>query len=110
MAKDSRAIIYTITCFQKVEMDDKGWLRTGASRTFGYFAEKDDAVEAMHHNTLDMWEYLYDYAVIEAMREGVHCECEEEIWFQYDRKRGGFFEIPKPEAVIKSHVCNFALG
>jgi hypothetical protein len=110
MPEDTRATIYTITCFQKLELDDRGWLRTGAQRTFGFYTERKDAIQAMNENWCDMCEYLYDYAVIEAMREGIHCDVDEEIWFQWNDKRKGFFEIPKPECVTKSHICNFALG
>lgn len=110
MSNDTRATIYTITCFQKLEMDDKGRLRTGASRVFGFYTKREDAIQAMHENWCDMFEYLYQYAVVEAMKEGIHCDVDEEIWFQFDENKRGFFEIPKPDCVIKSCLCNFALG
>ena len=110
MSEDTRATIYTMTCFAYLELDERGRLRTGGSRTFGYYTNRDWAIEDMHCNNCDMWERTYDYAVIEAMREGVHSECDEEIWFKYDQERNGFFEIPKPEAVVKSHQCNWAFG
>ena len=109
-SKDTRGTIYVMTCFAKLELDEHNHLHTGGSRTFGYYLNRDWAIEDMHRNNCDMWEYTYDYGVIEAMREGVHSECDEEIWFKYDRERNGYFEIPKPEAVIKSHLCNFAFG
>lgn len=106
--EDTRATIYTITCFSKLEKDEKGWLRTGAQRTFGYYMERDVAIQALHENWCDMFEYLYEYAVIEAMREGIHCDVAEEIWFQWDNERKGFFEIEKPDCT--QSVCNFAIG
>lgn len=110
MPEDTRATIYTITCFARCELNEKGRLRLGAQRTFGYYTNRDDAIQAMHENWCDMFECLYTYAVVEAMREGIHCDVDEEIWFQWDDESKGFFEIPKPEAVIKSCFCNFALG
>lgn len=108
--KDNRKSIYVLTCFAKLELDDRGYLHTSGQRTFGYFTRLKDAINAMHTNYLDMWERCYDYGLIETMKEGVHSDCTKERWFKYDQERNGFFEIDKPEAVRQSCLCNFAFG
>ena len=55
-----------------------------------------------------MWEFCYDYAVLEKADEGICPNCEERQWFKFDREHNGYFEIEEPECV--KHICNFALG
>lgn len=101
-------MIYAITCFAKCEKDNRGWFHSAGQRTFGFFHEKHNAIQALHTNESDMRECTYDFAVIEALHEGIHCEVEEEIWFQWDETKQGFYEIQKPDATYGT--CNFALG
>lgn len=100
--------MYFITCFEKLEKDKLGWLNTGASRTFGYYKELKDAKEALNNNSCDMHEYLYKYAIVEEIGEGIHYFAENRWFFEYDDKKGGFFEIEEP--AITKNTCNFALG
>jgi len=100
--------MYFITCFEKIEIDNRGWLDVGASRTFGFFNNKGKAFDSLHHNSCDMCEHLYEYAVVEAMEEGIHPVVVDRQFFKYDQERGGFFEISEPEEF--KHYCNIALG
>lgn len=100
--------MYFITCFEKISTTLLGWLDIGSSRTFGFYSIYEQAVEALHNNYLDMFECLYEYAVVEHINEGIHPEVISRQFFSYNRKRKGFFEKNEPKE-FKGY-CNIALG
>lgn len=100
--------MWFITVMVKVEPSEYGFPDFGGSRTWGYYKEKDNAIVALNHNWTDIWEYCYDFAVLEKMDEGVPAYCEERYWFKYDKERNGYFEIEEPGCV--KHLFNFAIG
>ena len=100
--------MFFITCFQKIEKDERGRLRVGAERTFGFRETLALVEEALNNNICDMHEYLYNYAVVEEMGPYIHPDVEQEVWFQWDCERKGFFRIEKPPETYG--VCNFAFG
>ena len=55
-----------------------------------------------------MWEYLYDYAVVEEMEPGIHPDVKNRWFFKFDREKNGFFRMDEPEEF--AHYCNIALG
>lgn len=79
--------MYFITCFQKYEIDKNGWPDIGASRTFGYYVNKGDAVEAVIKNYCDIQEMIYNYAVIEHIVEGVYNPANERLFFGWNEDR-----------------------
>ena len=56
--------MFFITCFEKVDKDKLGWLDMGSSRTFGFKETLEDAEYALNHNSCDMWETVYNYAIV----------------------------------------------
>lgn len=100
--------MFFITCFEKVSTDDLGWISMGATRTFGYERTFTDAKYALNTNCYDMHEYLYDYAVVEDICDGIHPHCKDRWFFKYDSEKDGFFEIDEPAEF--EHYCNIALG
>lgn len=100
--------MFFITCFSKIETDKLGWLDMGASRTFGFKETFEDAECALNYNACDMWEYLYDYAIVEEINPGIHPIAENRWFYKYDRKKNGFFRMEEPEEF--KHYCNIALG
>lgn len=101
--------MWFITVFNKIECDEHGWLDCGGQRTWGYYAERNTAVQALHENWTDMWEYCYNYAVIEQYEEGISgYVIGSRQWFKWDDERAGYFEIDEPKEV--KHYCSFALG
>lgn len=101
--------MWFITVFQKIEPADNGWPEFGATRTWGFYSKRETAVQALHENWTDMWEYLYDYAVIEKYDEGIsHYEHGSRKWFKFDRGSNGYFEIEEPDCV--GCLCSFAFG
>ena len=106
--------MWFITVFEQVEPDLEdevfGFPDLGDQRTWGYYSEHEKAVQALHKNMGDMWEYSYDYAVIEQIGEGIcaYADPKNRQWFKYDQERKGYFEIEEPECV--KHIVNFAIG
>ena len=101
--------MYFITCFEKCKTHHElGFFDGGDSRCFGYYEYLYDAVKALKENRCDMHEYIYWYAVIEKIGEGIHPTVEREYWFKYDKEQDGFFKIKKPKET--RCVCNHALG
>ncbi len=79
------------------------------SRCWGFYFNRDNAVNALHHNITDMHERLYNYAVIEGYREGIGHEVKEKRqFFKYDKERDGYFEIEEPEEL--KYLVSFSIG
>ena len=100
--------MFFITCFSKVAKDDLGWLDMGTSRTFGFKETFEEVEYALNHNVCDMWEYLYDYAIVEEMHPAIHPTVENRWFYKYDREKNGFFSMEEPEEF--KYCCNIALG
>lgn len=101
--------MWFITVFERVELNDKGWADFGCQRTWGFYAERERAVQALHENWTDMWETCYDYAVIEKYDEGIsHYDFDNRQWFKFDEEHNGYFEIDEPYGL--KHIGSFALG
>ena len=52
----------------------------GGSELVGYYSSKEEAFNAVHNNRGDMYETLYDYAIIEEVEEGLY-PCSMTRWF-----------------------------
>lgn len=107
--------IWVITVFEKVdtlksEKDgrDLGWPDTGSRCTWGFYYDKEKALDALRTNATDMWETCYDYAVLEKYRPGVPGDCygEPAQFFKYNEEKNGYFMIPTPDAL--KHSIGFA--
>lgn len=79
------------------------------NRCFGYFHSKEQAMDAVLNNTGNICDFLYDYAVIEHIEAGIHPLVEEEIWFQFDNKKNGWYKIEDKPFFLKNTI-NFAIG
>ena len=103
-------VLWFITVFEKSEQDDLGWPHMGASRCWGFYENKSDALLALYENRTDLWEGCYHYAVLEAYHPGISGYAFEygRQFFQYDKEHNGYFEIDEP-AVFK-HTCSFGIG
>jgi len=100
--------MFFITCFSKCKKNENERFDTGYTRTFGYFDNLEICRRALHENWCDMHEYLYEFAVVEYIEQGIHSHAKEMAWFRWDDEKEGFFEINKPECTI--HYSNYALG
>ena len=98
---------YFITVMSKLD-DSKGYLSIGASRTWGFYTTLEQAFYAVSENISDLWETIYDYAVIEAYNAGISGYCFERWFFKYNQETEHYDPIQTPEAV--KHYAGFALG
>lgn len=89
--------IYVITVMTKSARDGHGYCTHGNTRIWGFWYDKEIALQALHENWTDMWEYTYNYAVLEEYQEGTIARFVSAQWFKFDRERDGYFEIEKPE-------------
>lgn len=101
--------MWFITVFTKIEPIESSWPEFGYQRTWGFYSDRETAVKALHENWTDMYEYCYNYAVLEKFEEGIsHYVFDSRQWFKFDHEREGYFEIEEPECV--KHLGSFAIG
>ena len=102
--------MWFVTVIEKLDADGygDGLCGTGCTRTWGFYSDVNDAINALHSNKTDMHEYFYDYAIIEEYNEGICNDTSRYQWFKWDNERDGYFEIDEPRCV--SRMCDFAIG
>ena len=105
----SDRIYWFITVFEK--FDDRWGIKN--SRTWGFFSDKEKALDTLKHNYTDLWETVYNYAVLEPYYEGVsgYCFSEPREWFMYNRTMDGYLPLnlkKEPEEV--RHYVSFAFS
>jgi hypothetical protein len=98
--------MYFITCFEQYGKDNLGWINIGAARTFGYYKDKDVALEAVKKNWCDIQERLYRYAVVEYIEEGLYNPATERWFFEWDEDEHEFVPINP----LVDNQGNYALG
>jgi len=92
---EERISIYTITVFES--LDEKYGIIN--SRCMGYYSNPWDADEDVRNNNLDIHEYLYKYAVIEKVREGLYPCCIKRWFYKWDDVDKLYEPIEEPECV-----------
>jgi hypothetical protein len=102
--------MYFITGLQKLETNELGWLDTGDSRTFGYYSDLDIAKERVIENACDIHECVYDYVLIEDIREGLYQYCDKDHrWlYKFNEETEEYEVINEPECM--QNVSGFAIG
>jgi hypothetical protein len=79
----------------------------GATRTVGFYYEKETALDAVHNNAGDMNETVYDYAIVEEVEPGLY-PCSTVRWlYKFDYKTKQYNPIEEPE--ILSHMCGIVV-
>ena len=91
-------------------VDKYGIRDYGSVRTWGFYKDKDRAIEALHTNVTDMCETCYNFAVLEEIEEGIcrYCGKEDRIFFKNDIEKNGYYESDEPDSF--SGICNIAIG
>ena len=78
---------------------------------WGYFWNKESAVDAVHKNATDMHESIYSYAIIEHLEPGLFPVPKDREWFGWDEEKDGFYESETPECnKYFPHNFSVALG
>lgn len=99
--------MYFITCFTRYEPNTRiGVPDIGSARTFGYYEDKDVALEAVRKNWCDIQERVYRYAVVEYIPEGLYELAEERWFFEWNEDKDEF----EPIGLLDDSCGNYALG
>lgn len=80
--------------------------QSNAERCFGYYIELEDAITALRLNSCNMFETMYEYAVIEKIGEGIHPDAEIMGWYKYNEEANSY----EPIEVGRTGFCNYAFG
>ena len=66
-------------------------------RCFGYFQTFEEAEEAVLNNYCDIWETIYEYAVIEKVRDGIHQYDFNPTWYKWNLEKECYEKTEKPD-------------
>lgn len=66
------------------------------ARTWGWYADRDRARDALARNLSDLHETIYRDAVIEQVSEGVPADVLSEEWFRFSPASGGYVPDGRP--------------
>ena len=91
--------IYAITCFENLIFDRFGCPSFGETTFQGFYHEKDTAIEAVHGNSADMAEQVYNFAVIEEIEPGLYFYPRVRWFFKYDYKNNRYEDMVEPEVL-----------
>ena len=94
---------YFITVFK--EYDEYG---PHMMRCWGFYKDLSDAVATVRHNVTDLWETIYEYAIIEEYHEGIGGYNFNRWFFRYNQFTNEYVPIDEPEGL--KHYAGFALG
>lgn len=88
--KDGSETIFTVCGLASFEPGDlKG--------TFGWYANLNSALDAVVNNKCDIHECVYQYMVIEEVKEGIFGMAIKEWWFKWNKNKRKFLSIQKPK-------------
>ena len=95
---------------EKLEEDRRGWADLGTTAMPGWYSTKSDAFEAVQNNCCDINEKFFDYALIEAIDEGLYNPAtnDDRWWFKYNKDTDMYEPIDEPSCV--RHECGFTVG
>ena len=94
---------YFITVFK--EYDEYG---PHTMRCWGFYKDLSDAIVTVRHNITDLWETIYEYAIIEEYYEGIGGYNFNRWFFKYNQEINEYEFINEPEEL--KHYAGFALG
>lgn len=94
---------YFITVFR--DYDEYG---PKGMRCWGFYKNLEDAINTLDKNMTDLWETIYNYAVIEEYCEGISGYNFERQFFKYDTNMDSYRPINEPKEL--KHYAGFAMG
>lgn len=80
----------------------------GKKRTWGYFLDLAVAQHAVEHNSTDIHEGSYNYALIERAYEGIVPICQAVGWYKFNLSKGMYEAYPAPLGT--EQICNWGIG
>jgi hypothetical protein len=79
-------------------------------RSVGFLFDKEEAIQAVKNNAGDIYEAgYYPLCVVETLGEGIYPNTISTAWFQWDKDKGGYQEIPERPDDLKQ-VVSFSMG
>ena len=90
-------VIYTIMTLSQLEQHDNGFPDFGSTNIVGWYKDKDVAFRAVKENWGDIWECVYDYAMIEEDEEGLYPVSTRRWFFKFDMTDKEYKPIKEPE-------------
>ena len=85
-----KTVMYFITMARK-DLDPQ------TMECVGYYQDFDYAKDTLVTNQLDINETIYDYAMIEEIRNGLYADNVRRWWFKFDYNKGIYEEYETPE-------------
>lgn len=76
--------------------------------TFGWYSKLSLALDAVKKNDCDFHEAVYQYIVVEEVKEGDFGMAIKEWWFKWDKKEKKFLPISKPKETLGT--INWGIG
>lgn len=102
--------MYFITAMTNIVYEDTKFdseeFKKHSTRCFGYYSDKEKAINAVVNNYCDMYETTYEFILIEKIGEGIHPDADIIGWFKYN----GQINKYEPIEVERTGFCNYALG
>lgn len=82
----------------------------GCTRCVGYYESFKDAEDSVINNDFNIFEYLYDYCVIEKIEQGIYkYSGQNNRWFyKFNLDTKNYEYIKEPEEF--KHMCGFSIG
>lgn len=104
---DSKKPIYVVMVMEKSGTDtikydngkDSGFPDVGEVDYPGFYYDYEDALYAMHNNTCDIREGIYNYGFILKHFPGMYCNSAEKgsrVYFEWDQNLQGYYEVSEP--------------
>jgi hypothetical protein len=78
------------------------------TRCVGYFENYEDAAIIVKKNKCDIYEGIYNYAVIEEVPSGLYQFAFNPQWFLFSKEKAAYEEIEKPE--FAQNTIGFSIG
>ena len=97
--------IFTITTFCYCKNDDTP---VSNLRTPGFYHNFDEAETDVMNNACDIWEYTYNYAVIEELKPGVYPQCVNRHFYKFNLETKKYESILTPKGL--EHITGFSIG
>jgi hypothetical protein len=110
MFEKGRKRMYFITAMTNILTEETKFnsdkAKQNSERCFGYYKEKEKAVNAVETNLYDMWETIYNYIVIENVEEGVHPFAKVVGWYKYNKELNKY----EPIKIERTGFSNYSMG
>ena len=99
--------IYTIFTFSKLDEEREYSPISGSKRLWGFYTSLEESRDVVENNITDIWEYLYDYALIEEVEEGFPFSMKRWL-FKFNRETWKYEPIEEPKSF--KQICNITMG